>query len=290
MTPCFAIDDITTPKGYSLRGLWFGPKKPRRLIIWVHGLSSSTFSMLHVVRELADGKTAVLTFNNRGAEKIIDVRKEGKKAKSLRAGSAHEVFTECVDDIQGAINFARKNGVKKIYLAGHSTGCQKSIYWAYVKKGIGIKGIILLAPVSDYAGALAKYGKNKLEKAAAYARRLVKRGKPDELLPRSVWSEELNDAQRFLSLYTPDSIEEIFSYAQPKKNPRVFKSVSTPILAMLAAEDEFADRPAPELAAWFEKHSRSKRFKSAVIPAVHHGFKGAERKVAKIIKEFIAIE
>ena len=97
----------------------------------------------------------------------------------------------------------------------------------------------------------------------------------------------MDDAQRFLSLYTPDSVEEMFTYAQPKKNPRIFKSVRIPTLVVLAGEDEFADRPADEIAAWFQNHSRSKRFQSVIIPGVQHGFRGAERQVAQEIKKFI---
>ena len=30
-------------------------------------------------------------------------------------GEAHEVFTDCVDDIQGAVNLAKQKGAKEIY-------------------------------------------------------------------------------------------------------------------------------------------------------------------------------
>src|ERR1700722_3607606 len=153
MTPAYVVQ-ITTPKKYVLNGLWFGPKKPKRVVIWVHGLGSSMFSKLNLIRAIVDPHTAVLAFNNRGFERVAQIRRTAdSKSKRLLAGAAHERFVDCVDDIQGAVNFVRKRKVKSIYLAGHSTGCQKSIYWAS-KKGKNVKGIILLAPVSDYAGAL----------------------------------------------------------------------------------------------------------------------------------------
>ena len=46
---------------------------------------------------------------------------------------------------------------------------------------------------------------------------MVKAGKAKELVPKEIWWQYLS-AERLLSLYTPDSIEEIFSYAQPDKN------------------------------------------------------------------------
>lgn len=247
------------------------------------------FSKLGIAEKLVDKTTAVLMFNNRGHDKVAFVARIGKNHHTeIRGGAAHEVFTDCVDDIQGAINLARKQGVKRIYLAGHSTGCQKSMYWAAKKKQRTVRGIILLAPISDLSAGTVVAGKRQIARAEKIALSLVKNGRKHDLLPTSVWSWPLlADAQRFLSLYTPDSIEEMFSYTQPKKNPRIFKSVRIPLLAIFAGEDEFADRPAQKIVEWFKKHSRSKGFKTVTIPGVHHGFKGAERTVAKTIQKFI---
>ena len=143
-----------------------------------------------------------------------------------------------------------------------------------------MKGVILLAPVSDYAGVLKKYGAAKLKRVTQYAHQLVRNGKPHELIPSSLWSEELDDAQRFLSLYTPDSVEEIFPYAQPKKRPSTLLKAQLPILVLWAENDEFSDRPAKQAVAWFEKNFKNKD-KAIIIPKVGHSFRGAEKRVAK---------
>ena len=114
--------------------------------------------------------------------------------------------------------------MKEIYLAGHSTGCQKSVYYAIKKADRAVKGLILLAPISDYAAERMRNTKGTLLRATTVAQKLVKAGKKHDLLPKNVWHGVI-DAQRFLSLYTPTSAEEIFSYAQPKKNPSVLKKV-----------------------------------------------------------------
>ncbi len=287
MTPAHVVQ-IVTPKRYLLNGLWFGSKKPKRVIVWVHGLGSSAFSKVGIAGKIADKKTAVLMFNNRGHDVVATVYKKGslteKKFKRTVAGAAHERFIDCVDDIQGAINFARRTGAKRIYLAGHSTGCQKSIYWAHKKKGRGVCGIVLLGPVNDYAGAVAWHGRSRVEKATKYARTLVARGKPHEMLPAIIWKEESDDAQRFLSLYLPESVENIFSYDQPKKSPRILRSVCIPILVLWAGADEFADRPAQAITDWFRNEIRGGRV--VTVPRVSHGFKGGEQIVAKEIKKF----
>src|SRR3990167_2016610 len=298
MRSCFHIE-ITTPKKVVLNGLWFGPysakaskgkpKKPKRVIIFINGFTASAFSMKRVVDALVDSQTAVVTFNNRGFEKITEIKRiKGKKKVWVRAGAAHEVFTECADDIQGAINFVKKAGVKNVYLAGHSTGCQKAHYWASKnKKERSVKGVILFGPLSDYAIAVEYDKGGRLAKSVAYARRLVRAGKAHELMPDKLGMWFPCDAQRFLSLNTSESPEDIFPYGQPKKNPRAFKSVKIPTLVLLSGNEEHTKKPAEEIAAWFEEHLYTGEV--AIVPKVGHGFKGGEKKVAGHIRSFIGL-
>lgn len=284
MRPAHVIE-ITTPKKFVLNGLWFGPAKPKKAIVIIHGMFSSAFSLHHIVGTLVSNDTAVITFNNRGFETVADVRQRvGAKRKHYRAGTAHEIFTDCIDDIQGAVNVVRKAGVKEMYLAGHSTGCQKSMYWASKTGGRGVKGIVLLAPLSDYAGDGKKPA---MKNAVALARAMVKRGKKHELLPPNTWWHYAS-AQRLLSLYTPDSVEEIFSYSQSDKIPTTYRSVRLPILALFAGADEYSDRPAEKLVEWFARNSRSKYFRAGIVPHVGHSFRDGETRVAQLVKKWIS--
>ena len=286
MRPCFHVE-IVTPTKVVLNGLWFGPKKPKKVIIFIHGLTASLFSMKSVVDALVDRQTAVVTFNNRGFGEINTVkRKSRRKSEWILAGAGHEVFTDSVDDIQGAINFVRRQGIRGIYIAGHSTGCQKAILWAS-RKGKGVRGIILLAPVSDWAAEVMLQGRKRVEQTAAAARALVRSGRKHDLLPKGkvIKRHETFDAQRILSLYTPDSLEEIFPYAQPKKNPRTLSSVRTPLLVLWAGKDEYSNRPAKEIASWFEEHLYTGEV--VIVPKVGHGFKGGEKIVARYIRTFV---
>lgn len=287
MQPAYAIDNIVTPKQYHLRGLWFGPKRPKNLVIWIHGLGSSAFSRLSLYPHLVGKDLAVLAFNNRGTERVSGVKRVvGKKTTWKTAGSAHEIFSECVDDIQGAVGYAKRMGAKNIYLAGHSTGCQKSVYWASkTKVSKGVRGIILLAPISDYADQYNQMGDAALKKALSVARELVRKRKGQELLTSNV-SKKLNDAQRFISLYSGNSAEEIFTYWDSKRNPRALRSVKLPVLVLLAEKDEYGDRPAQKIGDWFAEHLKIGD-EIVVVPRVGHSFKGAEKGVAKHIKKFI---
>ena len=77
------------------------------------------FSSLNILTKLVDINTSVLTFSNRGASKMSKVKKRlierrKKGSTSFFNGRAQEeVFTDCVDDIQGAVNLAKQKELKR---------------------------------------------------------------------------------------------------------------------------------------------------------------------------------
>lgn len=276
-----------TPKGFQLDGLHFAVPRRKRVIVFVHGLGGTMFWPA-LVYKMAQKDTAVLTFNNRGHDKISFVRQPLKngKAKKLRAGSCHEVFTDCVDDLQGAVDFCRDRGYKEIFLVGHSTGCQKTVYYlSRLKNQKPIAGAVLLSPVSDYADALTQ-DQTVIGKVVKLARRLVQAGKEHQMLPVDLWPQ-LHDAQRFLSLYTPDSVEEIFCYATARR-PLTLQKVTVPMLAIFAEKDEYLDRPLKAVADWFMKNVRAKDFAFKSVAKANHGFHGCEQPVLALIRDFVS--
>ncbi|MBN2884859.1 alpha/beta fold hydrolase [Patescibacteria group bacterium] len=284
----FSFVSFSTPKKVNLKGLWLGSQRPDNLFIFLHGLNDSIFSRAELMTVLATGKDAVLTFNNRGSGTINYFKTDKKNKERLLAGVAHEVFTDCLDDIDGAINHALTYKPKRIFLIGHSTGCQKSIYYLSKRAQSKLKGAILLAPISDYASInlLAPAGKKKYQKALKEAQALVKAGKPHALLKNDFIPREI-DAQRFISLYTADSKEEIFNYESGKKSKDLLR-VKQPILAFLAEYDEYADRSAEDIATWLDSHNKTgKHLKTVIITEADHGFTDQENKVKQQIKTWL---
>lgn len=281
---------ILTPKRYLLDGLWFGGNRATTAIAFVHGLGSNAFAHHDYLTPLASSKTAVLYFSNRGHDGIAGVRKlkpgANKGYAYEQAGVAHEVFADCTDDLQGVVNLLRRRGAKRIYLVGHSTGCQKIAYYLS-RRGAHrrITGAVLLCPISDYASA-AHEDEPKRKKAESVARKLVRKRKPHELLPANFWRGPI-DAQRFLSLYTPNSKEEIFTYAQPRKIPRTLRKVKTPLLVVFAGDDEYRDRPTKEMAVWFRANLPSKQCAIEIVPSARHSFHGQEATLTRIIRRWL---
>ena len=146
--------------------------------------------------------------------------------------------------------------------------------------------MILLAPMSDYA-AILKSGKNgNLKTAENFAKNLVNKNQPQSFLPPEIWSDMVS-AQRFLSLATQESREEIFCYAVPGKIPDAFRKIKIPALIVLAQKDEYRDRPVKKIAEWFEKSSLSNKLSVQIIPSAPHNFYKYENQVIDLIKKFI---
>ena len=281
---------IVTPRRYLLNGLWFGADRPNVGVVFVHGLGSHAFAHHEYLTPLATRHTAVLYFSNRGHDSVAGIKKLKPSAKKgyvyEQAGVAHEVFTDCVDDIQGAVDMLAAHGAKRVYLVGHSTGCQKIAYYLSRSRNYKrVEGAVLLCPISDYAGAKHE-NEAKRKKAETLARKLVRQKKANELLPATVWRGPI-DAQRFLSLYSPDSKEETFTYAQPSKIAHTLRKVKIPLLVAFAGNDEYRDRDTDEIARWFRGNLRSPKCDIEIIPGALHSFNGKEAKVAELVRSWI---
>lgn len=283
------IVELVTPRNYLMNGIYMGPKKPDRVFVYVHGLNSNLFSGDKIF-SLANRQTGVLTFNNRSHDVVSRIKKlnpvNQKGYDSEFVGTAHEKFEDCVDDLEGVVEFCHKRGAAEIYLVGHSTGCQKSIYYLHqTSNKQNVTGVVLLCPLSDYAAVAPLSDKACYEKVLEFSRSEVREGRPHTLLSEEYWPRELIDAQRFLSLYTPESPEEIFTYSHDKK-PTSFASIKIPMLVVLAGSDEYADRSSEKLRVWFDKNHKSSNYKSVVIENAPHNLKGSEAVVCQEINNW----
>ena len=278
MSPIISFE---TPKHYRLQGLWLGSARARTVYIFVHGLYGNVFSQAATANLLSQTGAACLLFSNRGNGYVSKIRHTKTRNNNVAIiGGSHEVFEECRDDIAGAVAFAKSRGATRIILVGHSTGCQKSIWYLAGKPSPEVRGAVLLAPLSDYAAMKKEIPPALYRKTLAAAQKLA-RTNPHALLPESL-SPVPCDAQRWLSLYTPESNEEIFTYASDK-TPRTLRKTHVPLLALFASEDKYADRPAHELAQWCELARPS-----LPVRAPDHSFSGRARAVAKHISAFVA--
>jgi len=272
---------------FTHNAILLGSTKSKKAYIFIHGLSGDMFSRFSLNEKLAKKSRMLLSFNNRGQGIINKFKKEDPKSKkgykSELIGSALEKFVDCKYDIQGAVDYLKNIGIKKIYLVGHSTGCQKSVYYLAKTNDKAVKGAVLLAPISDYSATINSINPDMYNRALKEALKMKENNQADKLLPNNTWFAPIS-AQRFLSLYTPNSTEEIFSYGS-KKQATLLKKVNKKLLIFLAEADEHNNRDINDLKIWFEKNTK-KTDQVFIVNEANHGFQGQEKKVVNIVHKY----
>jgi alpha-beta hydrolase superfamily lysophospholipase len=273
---------LKTRDGIWLDGLIAEPKRRRRAaLIWVHGLGSVFSSAQPLTRELATRLNAAgigfFKFNNRGHGVVAG------RGKQL-AGAAFERFTQSVEDIRAMVAFARKRGYRRIILAGHSTGANKVLYYAACGRDRRVGGLILLGPVSDVAAEAKRLGARELRRRVAAAQKIARRD-PRALVPRAwgFWS-----ARRYVSLYRPGEVEDVFPYYRPRARWTALRSVRLPVAAVVGSRDEYLDRRPQELLEAFRRNAvRARSFTGTVVSGARHGFQNRERMLAELVVRWI---
>ena len=273
---------LKTRDGVWLDGVVTEPRRrPRIALVLVHGLGSVFSSAPILTRELSTRLNAAaigyFKFNTRGHDVVA---RGGRRM----AGAAYERFVDCVEDIRTVLAFVGQCGYRRVVLAGHSTGANKVLYYASRPRDRRVVGIVLLGPVSDAAAEAKRLGWRELRRRVATAQRIARRD-PQGLVPRAwgYWS-----ARRYISLYRPGEVEDVFPYYRPGARWTALRAVRLPIAAIVGSRDEFLDRPARDVVTAFRQNAtRARAFTGSVIPGARHGFQGRERVLADMIVRWI---
>ena len=138
--------------GLVLDGIYFSSKKNKdSVIIHIHG-SFSNFYANDFINIMAD------VYVNSGYNFLsINLTQHDGIAEAIReingestweyVGYSLSSFDTCIDDINGAIAFAKKVGNKRIILQGHSLGCNRIIHFCNCIQNA--YEIILLSPTDS---------------------------------------------------------------------------------------------------------------------------------------------
>jgi pimeloyl-ACP methyl ester carboxylesterase len=279
---------IITDDELELHGLLYEPDKTTaNVLIHIHGWVGNFYEnkfIDHIAKEATQKGFAFLTFNNRGAGIITDFAKRKKtKVEYVRIGGSLEKFEDCTCDIQASIDFLATKGYKKIVLQGHSLGCQKAAFYLYKTKDKRVKGLVLLAPVDDFAYTKEELGKN-YEKSLIIARKMIKDGKSDKPVPKPMSFYPLLNAEVFLNVTDPTSPSgRLFNYAGELKE---VQDINCPTLTIFGSKDEYQLNPDKQLNILKEK---IKKCNIRSINGAGHGFVGFEEILAKSISSWLNI-
>jgi len=258
---------IITGDGTELPGFLFEPSvKSQKAIIFIHGWKDEilTNSFVRTIAEkAATSGIAALAFNNRGAGRL----------------GAVEKFEDCILDIGAAIRLMAGRGYERIYLASHSTGCQKAAY--YIHKGNNVSGVAFIEPTDDIALARKELG-GRYEKAIEVAKELVDSGKGNEMMPDWSLVGGRASAERYLSMFSNERTEgRIFDFSGKLE---IISQIKDYTLCIYGSKSQYSDDPGGKLERLMYKMENSSAY---LEEGAEHEFVGFEEKLAELIISWI---
>lgn len=265
-----------------LEGFLCAPKKSKTCLVHVHGMTDN-FAGLSLVDNLMQAAFAnnisFFTFNNRGMGTITVFQRLQEHLIYRTIGTSFENFKDCILDIHAAIKMLREWGYHNFILSGHSTGCQKIMYYHFRKQSKTIKGLLLLAPADDFNYQRKKLGARKFKETLHIASNLVKRGKGKELMPPDAEPSYFS-AKRYYELYRQGSIEgNLFNYEGPLKTA---SKIKIPVLSIFGSKEEYAAMPPRKMLRILSHKFQHPYSKTVLIHGADHCFCRHENKIQKI--------
>ncbi len=276
-----------------LYGMLIKPQSATEIaVLHLHGLGGSFYGSSYIPYLASEAKAngiAFFSMQNRGSY-IIEEYDYANKKKSFLAGAALERFEDCIYDIGGAIKELASLGYRKIFLEGHSTGCQKILYYmsskASKKSMALISGIVLLSPVDDHNYDKKIYGK-RFSSLMRKAKELAK--KHELLMPSKLLNEDQKviGPERFLSTAITTMPEAaILNYRAEMKFIRAIKK---PMLVVFGSKDEFMiDTPVEQAVKRIKEEYKGPMLYTSIIKGVDHSFHGKAELMAKEVFKFYA--
>jgi len=287
----FSIEKIPTKDKIELNGLISYPARSKKgAVIFVHGFTGNALHGAKRSEELAKAANkagyAYGIFNNRGHDIIASFVKKLKTKEQYKTfGAGMENFTDCVFDIKTMIDFFSKQGYKKIYLLGHSTGANKVLYYQYKTQDKRVSGIALLGGVSD----IAADSKNRQKKFNRTLKKVVaiNRKNKNAILPADIYPFPIS-ANRYVSLFKPGEAEDVFPYHNSKATWKELRSIKKPVAVIIGEKDQYLDRSASEFVKIFKaKSMATSSFFSKIITNADHSFHDKEKHLAKVVMSWV---
>lgn len=297
-----ATDNVELP------GLIYAPPKPTtKVAVWLHGMSSSVFyapTFMNALGEsLTDKNIALMTFNNRGAynSKSLRIADETLPEEDSRyPGGAHfELISDCVKDIDGAVDFLRERNFSEFYLLGHSTGANKICAYHVRAKVNPFSKYVLAGPGDDSGLYFEALGTKRFWKALNYAARAVTNDNPLHIMPKytGMYPFSVQSAWDILNPEGPYSTFPFYEYATERlgKKPlfEEYQKIDKPTLVIFGDQDEYATTAggadkALDIMIKHTSNSMLKQIDFQLVPDADHSFHDAETAFAGQVSEWLS--
>ena len=287
-----SIEKFSATDGTLHYGLLALPEhgRPKSALVHVHGFQGSFYGSSSV-EELSVAVTkagmAFFSIEHRGSYVMEEfTKKKGTKETDFIAGSALERFEDCVYDIDGAVEFMKGLGVRRVVLSGHSFGCQKIVYYAATKMSRLVKAMVLLSPVDDLNFDVAHFG-GRYSTILKSARTVARKGRY-ALMPMGKDPYTVIGARRLLSTCDPRNSEaRTLNYL--KSRMEYVARIRVPMLVMFGTDDHYL-----EVAKIKQEHAISRlrensggRVDSLIMKGTDHVFHGKRRLLARKVADWM---
>lgn len=294
--------NFLTTDGIPLPGLLFENSKSKKILINLHGNGgASVFYRPDKYQELANDAHKAgwnfFAFNNRGAG-ITNKIKYFKNGKYYRyqCGTSHELITDCVKDIDGAINFLKKLGYKEFALSGFSTGANKICIYHYKKSKNPVSKNLIICGADDSGLFYTEFGKKKFFEILSLCKAKIKNGKGKEYMDPEKIGGRYYSYQGMFDILNPEGLYNTFPFwdktkklgLAKKKIFKEIKSIKSPSLIIYGDKDEFSFSQVEKNVTILKQELKDKsNFNFEIIKNADHGFTGKEKQLGQLITNFL---
>lgn len=281
--------------GVELSGLLYEPeRRTRRAAVFLHGTGGGSIFESNrtnlLARELTSRGIAWLPFNNRGALLVKWLR--GTR-EPKRGGMAYELIRECVRDIDGVARFLRSRGYDELHLIGHSTGANKIAVYDSLRRRNPFRKYILLGGADDSGMLYESLGPARFRRALERARSMIRAGKGDELVPKSVTSMMLS-WRSFLDMANPDGDYNVFPFLELLRDVRLsrkprfrhLRGIRKPALYVYGEREEYCYDDVPGCVRILSDHV-GPTAEIVVMKDANHSFTGKEAELGRLMAEWM---
>ena len=276
--------------GVELQG-WLSKDNNETAVIHIHGMSGNGYEnyFLDNLREIyAKNGISFFSIDTRGRGIISSFWKDNEINSwgegTKLGGSCFEIFSESVDDIQGAIDYLKTQGKSKFVLQGHSLGGSKVVNYLVTKNNPEIIGALLLAPTDMVGWANTDpHNQDYLKKSED----LISHGEGEELVSAQCWLDKTPlSAQTYPTLCKAGTAVDIYG---ERARGILLGKIQIPILIIYGDNDIGILKIDGSVDKWIERvnNIKNQNIKISIIKNAAHSFKGCEIELAKSVESFI---
>lgn len=184
-------------------------------------------------------------------------------------------------------DFAKEIGYNEIILQGHSYGCNKVIYYYNDKKDESIKKIVLLGPCDIQQECKMYLDEDEYNNLKTESARLVKEGKPSQLLDFSLNGNGKISAGTYYYDFLPNTETDFIRYREGvNSKSKELNNIDIPVLIVFGDMDECVLTQDIEIIEEY-LNNNIKECNIQIIKGADHSFTDKYKELGEVINNNI---